>query len=61
VKVWIVLEGPDMTYYGDASIHGVFASQEEARAKLREIDPQQHGQGLGIEAHRRMGRGGRCR
>lgn len=31
-RVFIVLEGPDMTYYGDAKIHGVYATKEEAEA-----------------------------
>jgi hypothetical protein len=32
-EVYIVLEGPDMTYYGDAEIHGVFTDREAAEAK----------------------------
>jgi len=36
-RVWIVLEGPDMTYYGSAEIHGVFATQEAAAAKCLEV------------------------
>ena len=32
-RVWIVLEGPDMTYYGDAEIHGVYATEAEAEAR----------------------------
>ena len=32
-RVWIVLEGPDMTYYGDAEIHGVYATEAEAKAR----------------------------
>jgi len=32
-QVWIVLEGPDMTYYGSAEIHGVYATEAEATAR----------------------------
>jgi hypothetical protein len=32
-KVWIVLEGPDMGYYGTAEIHGVFLTEDEAKAR----------------------------
>jgi hypothetical protein len=37
-RVWIVLEGPDMTYYGDAEVHGVYASQAEAEARAAELN-----------------------
>lgn len=53
--VWIVLEGPDMAYYGDAEIHGVFATEEEAAACARIIDPGWTGQNwepLGVEGWR---------
>jgi uncharacterized protein YfcZ (UPF0381/DUF406 family) len=33
-EVFIVLEGPDMTYYGSAEIHGVYRTREEADARL---------------------------
>ena len=36
-KIFIVLEGPDMTYYGDAEIHGVYTTREAAEAKAREV------------------------
>jgi hypothetical protein len=39
MTVFIVLEGPDMTYYGDAAIKGVFATREEAEARAREVQP----------------------
>ena len=50
--MWIVLEGPDMTYYGDAEIHGVFATEEEAAACARVLDPDWKGadwEPLGVE------------
>lgn len=37
--VWIVVEGPDMTYYGDAQIHGVYSTAEGAQARARQIWP----------------------
>jgi hypothetical protein len=38
-RVFIVLEHPDMTYYGDAEIKGVYATRAEAEARARAIDP----------------------
>lgn len=39
-KVFVVLQGPDMTYYGDAELHGLYLSRESAEAKAREVDPR---------------------
>ena len=39
MKIYIVLEHPDMTYYGDAEIHGVYDNPADAEAKRHELDP----------------------
>lgn len=36
MKIYIALEHPDMTYYGDAEIHAVETSPEAVKAKLIE-------------------------
>jgi hypothetical protein len=38
-KVYIVLEGPDMSYYGSAEIRGVYSTQSAADARCRELWP----------------------
>jgi hypothetical protein len=38
--VFIVLEHPDMTYYGDAEIHGVYPSRDAAETRARALDPR---------------------
>lgn len=51
-KVWIVLQGPSMAYYGSAEIHGVFTTEEAARARALAVDPTWTGdvfEPLGIE------------
>jgi len=40
--VFVVYEGPDMTYYGDATIHGVYADEETARARAAAIWNKMH-------------------
>jgi hypothetical protein len=60
-KVWIALEGPDMTYYGSAEIHGVFTTKEAAEARLREKCPRWTGQSfepMGVEEWEVEGRDG---
>ena len=39
MKVYVVYEGPDMTYYGDATIHGVYTTQEAAEANGHALYP----------------------
>ncbi len=36
--VFVVIEGPDMTYYGDAQLHGVYSTREAAEARARAVD-----------------------
>jgi hypothetical protein len=38
-KVWVALEGPDMTYYGTAELHGIYSTREAAVARMLQIDP----------------------
>ena len=38
-RVYIVLEGPDMSYYGSAEIHGVYSTPEAAEERCRELWP----------------------
>jgi len=42
VKVYIVLEHPDMTYYGDGEIHAVETSREAAAAIARDKTAEMH-------------------
>jgi hypothetical protein len=42
VKVYIILEHPDMTYYGDADIHGVESTLQAAKAKATELFPDKY-------------------
>jgi hypothetical protein len=43
MKVFIVLRGPDMNYYGTAEIHGVYATREEAEGTAKRLDPHWSG------------------
>lgn len=40
-RVFVVIEDPDMTYYGDARVHGVYSTREAAEAKATEADRPQ--------------------
>src|SRR5271156_633216 len=42
--VYIILEGPDMGYYGGAEILGVHTSREAAEARLRKLRPKWTGE-----------------
>ncbi len=42
MKVYIVLEHPDMTYYGDGEIHAVETSREAAAAIARDKTAEMH-------------------
>lgn len=48
IKVWVCLEGPDMTYYGDAELHGVYSSKESAEKKAQQVAAET-GHGYGSE------------
>lgn len=37
IKVYVVHEHPDMTYYGDGVVHGVFLDPEKAATALGEL------------------------
>jgi hypothetical protein len=37
MKVYVVLEIPDMSEYGNPEIHGVYSTREAALAKIRTL------------------------
>lgn len=41
-KVYVVYEGPDMTYYGDAEVFAVMSTKERAEAEARRVWAKSH-------------------